>query len=817
MALGATMGGTSEVDPRSGPDVARWLTPGTLVVALLAALLSLVVPPADAQPPLLLPDLVSDPPVPSGGPQVVFVGGEPRLVLRFAGYVTNMGDGPLDITGNPQLADPSDPMSHSVYQRVRQGDQWVNIAKPLVRYETADGHNHFHLMEVTRYTLWNASRTAQVAPGHKVGFCLYDIERLGNRHPDPGPLTYTGTVVRWCESRNPDATHLQMGITEGWRDIYGADLTFQWVDISNVSPGEYWLASEADPFNRIVEKDESNNGLAFATQKSVVPGYVAQPVGPVPADSGTATQIPMDTTTFGAPSGARQFEITRGPAHGSIDLPIATPVSSDRLTYTPNHGFTGTDTIEFLVRQAGTPYPFEPTRATITIQVGDGTQPVVSISGAPGSLVTSTSAQLTALTANLAGGVTWSVNGVTGGSPALGTISASGLYVGPGAVPAGGVVVIRATSVSDPSVYDEQAIPIVAPANAAPTVSGPGDQQSTVGVPVSLGVTAFDPEGEPLAFTAQGLPPGLTIGLTNGTIVGTPTTVGVHSVRVDVSDGTNTTSTENFTWTVVAPPAGGANSDEGEEASGPAPPNEAPVISSPGDQSTMVGDQVTLAMTADDPDDDPLSWEATGLPVGLSIDPVSGLVTGTPVEAGFNVVTVRVWDGEDEAWVDFVWTVDDAMASPPPGGPVNLAPGRPAVQSSTGGGYGPWLANDGITDGDFWSGSVSHTSRDDQPWWQVDLGAIHELDSIVVWNRTDCCTWRLADFWVLVSDQPFGAGSVDALRAQPGVVSVFHGGEPAGGSTIVALAPGTSGRHVRVMLTATDYLQLAEVQVFGWP
>lgn len=46
-------------------------------------------------------------------------------------------------------------------------------------------------------------------------------------------------------------------------------------------------------------------------------------------------------------------------------------------------------------------------------------------------------------------------------------------------------------------------------------------------------------------------------------------------------------------------------------------------------------------------------------------------------------------------------------------------------------------AIDGRTDGEYAKGSVSHTAGQDDPWWEVDLGAAKNLERIAVWNRTD--------------------------------------------------------------------------------
>lgn len=147
----------------------------------------------------------------------------------------------------------------------------------------------------------------------------------------------------------------------------------------------------------------------------------------------------------------------------------------------------------------------------------------------------------------------------------------------------------------------------------------------------------------------------------------------------------------------------------------------------------------------------------------------------------------------------------------------NLALGKTATQSSTLTGYGPSTAAssaiDGNTDGNFSDGSVSHTNADANAWWQVDLAAPATISSIVIWNRTDCCSNRLSDYWVFVSDTPFAAGDTPAtLQGRAGTWSSHQTTFPNPSTTI---AVNTPGRYVRVQLSGDNYLSLAEVQVFG--
>ena len=67
----------------------------------------------------------------------------------------------------------------------------------------------------------------------------------------------------------------------------------------------------------------------------------------------------------------------------------------------------------------------------------------------------------------------------------------------------------------------------------------------------------------------------------------------------------------------------------------------------------------------------------------------------------------------------------------------NIAPQGKARQSSTEFGGPAHLANDGNTDGEYTAHSTTHTQASQNPWWELDLQALHRVDRIVVWNRTD--------------------------------------------------------------------------------
>ncbi|NUW34639.1 discoidin domain-containing protein [Nonomuraea sp. SMC257] len=146
----------------------------------------------------------------------------------------------------------------------------------------------------------------------------------------------------------------------------------------------------------------------------------------------------------------------------------------------------------------------------------------------------------------------------------------------------------------------------------------------------------------------------------------------------------------------------------------------------------------------------------------------------------------------------------------------NLALGTPATQSGTAHGGSASRAVDGNLDGDFFHGSVTHTADQPlgaNPWWQTDLGSAHQVSTIRLWNRTDCCADRLKKFYVFASDSPFTSNDPEVTKNQAGVWSTYREAEA---GTSLSLPVGRSARYVRVQLVGSDRpLSLAEVQVFG--
>jgi len=181
---------------------------------------------------------------------------------------------------------------------------------------------------------------------------------------------------------------------------------------------------------------------------------------------------------------------------------------------------------------------------------------------------------------------------------------------------------------------------VTAPANTPPVITTPATQSTVRGTAVTLAITASDPNGDALTYSATGLPAGLTIGATTGVISGTPTTAATYTPTVTVADGQGGTASATFTWTITAPA------------------NTPPVITTPATQSTVRGTAATLAITASDPNGDALTYSATGLPAGLTIGATTGVISGTPTTAATYTPTVTVNDGRGgTASATFTWTI----------------------------------------------------------------------------------------------------------------------------------------------------------------
>ena len=112
-----------------------------------------------------------------------------------------------------------------------------------------------------------------------------------------------------------------------------------------------------------------------------------------------------------------------------------------------------------------------------------------------------------------------------------------------------------------------------------------------------------------------------------------------------------------------------------------ATPNPAitPTLVNPGDRSTAQNTAVSVQLQASDPNGDVLGYGATGLPPGVTLNPTTGLLSGTPTTVGSYNVVVAASDGVNFTTANFTWTV---TGEPPFAVTIPVAPVAVAINGT---------------------------------------------------------------------------------------------------------------------------------------
>lgn len=172
-------------------------------------------------------------------------------------------------------------------------------------------------------------------------------------------------------------------------------------------------------------------------------------------------------------------------------------------------------------------------------------------------------------------------------------------------------------------------------------VTDPGAQSTLAGTSATVRVSASSSTGTPVSLSASGLPAGLSFDPSTGAISGTATRSGTSAVTLSARDGAGATGSTTFQWTVRAATVtlGGVRNQNG-----------------------MVGKRVSLKVSASVDNHRTPRYSARGLPAGLSIDPVTGTVTGAPRKAGRFKVTLSAADPTGAAARGTItWTIGHAL------------------------------------------------------------------------------------------------------------------------------------------------------------
>ncbi|WP_225834283.1 M4 family metallopeptidase [Streptomyces sp. NK08204] len=144
------------------------------------------------------------------------------------------------------------------------------------------------------------------------------------------------------------------------------------------------------------------------------------------------------------------------------------------------------------------------------------------------------------------------------------------------------------------------------------------------------------------------------------------------------------------------------------------PPASGVTVTNPGNQSSTVGTAVSLQVQASSTNAGALTYSATGLPAGLSINSSTGLITGTPTTAGTSSTTVTVKDSTGATGTaTFTWTV----ATSGGGCTSTQLLANPGFESGNTG----WTASSGVIDNS--TGEAAHSGS--YKAWLDGYGSSH--------------------------------------------------------------------------------------------
>ena len=170
-----------------------------------------------------------------------------RRHIRLSTGTPNAGAGKLYVYGGADLGNGKQQVIQRIYRS--NGTFWERNAGQFVYHPT---HNHIHVEAWCQYYIREILPGDGVgdilAEGEKTSFCILDLAVYNSSLPGFPP----GGQFNSCSSTT-------QGLSVGWMDIYSKELDGQWIDITDIPHGEYWLEAVVDPDGHFLESNEGNN------------------------------------------------------------------------------------------------------------------------------------------------------------------------------------------------------------------------------------------------------------------------------------------------------------------------------------------------------------------------------------------------------------------------------------------------------------------------------------------------------------------------------------------------------------------------------
>ncbi len=479
-------------------------------------------------------------------------------------------------------------------------------------------------------------------------FDLLAVSNVPNESPTitstpPGPATAGSPYQYQVVANDPDGDPITFSLT--------SPLTGMAI---NPTSGLFtWTPTTAQEGSELITIVASDGRGGTYTQSFHL---TVDPPGTAPNDPPSISSTPTGPAVAGLPY---QYQVVAtdpdgDPLHYTLTSPpsgMAINPTTGLLTWTPTTAQVGTAQVTIVVddgRGLSQSQSFP-----LTVVSGQTNSPPV-ITSTPGTSVQLGATYRYLVVASDANGdpLNYSLDVAPSGM----SISANGLVTWQPTATEFGLnqVQIRVDNGRGGAVTQSFSINVVSQNNfGPPTITSTPPQTAVVGQPYAYNLQGTSGNGSLLIWTLANAPTGMSVNATTGAVRWTPTIaeLGVQTVTFEVTDGQGSTATQTASIAVSAT-------------------DLPPLITSTPGVSATVGSPYVYDVRATDPSNSVMTFSLVGtVPLGMTIDPSSGVILWTPdaSQTGAFPLTVEVSDALGGiATQAYTLTVSNTAPTPPP-------------------------------------------------------------------------------------------------------------------------------------------------------
>jgi hypothetical protein len=425
------------------------------------------------------------------------------------------------------------------------------------------------------------------------------------------PLTYHWSVTTQPAGANAtlatptNATTTATGLTVAGTYVFNVDVK----DAVNTSSKQVYLAVYASNPPPVLGQTgfriAAPYGLVFGDPSGTTHANIELPT------SSATLQVGISDLGNSGFTGRGQWSVVSQPAGANVTLGSTTYIFVSIRANVSGMTVTGDYTFQVNVTNPG--HPDLTAQVICTVHPASSAPVISSITPSPPSLTLPLSAsQLSAVTSGSTNQPLrhwWVVKTAPAGAkPAFAHQGLPNTIVSNLVIPGAYTFTLRAFD--DLHMTTKDVALTVNPAPGAPVISSAASASAIAATLFSYTITA---SGGSASFSVTGLPPGLI--LSNAVISGTPLTIGNFNIQLSAANA-NGTGNGNLALTVKP---------------------RLPVITSPANADGLVNAAFAYTIQAANV---ATSFGAAGLPGGLTINSVTGAITGTPTNSGVFAVSI---------------------------------------------------------------------------------------------------------------------------------------------------------------------------------